>query len=271
MTFIFVEGVTMSDPIPKDAGTEAGASEGIADEPLLDRLPPEDLLLRRLGRLDTRRALAELCRYVPGLEEVLLPRGIQADALTRKSGGGAPLLKGIARRISNDAAAWGAFSTAIQEQIPPETFAALEGFSPENLEELQRAHTTEGLLLGALSMEEEPEEGVVESLIDAWREEEGEAEKRASEGAHVRELESELERLKQDNERLSFGARAARERASALAEEVEVLTGERTDTSELVRKAEERAASALDLRGQLEERIEELERRNSQLQKALDG
>ena len=55
----------MSDPIPKDGETEAGASEGIADEPLLDRLPPEDLpeelLLRRLGRLDTRRALAEIC------------------------------------------------------------------------------------------------------------------------------------------------------------------------------------------------------------------
>src|SRR5215213_4078613 len=274
MTFIFVEGVTMSDPIPEDGGTEAGASEEIADEPLLDRLPPEDLpeelLLRRLGRLDTRRALAELCRNVPGLEEVLLPRGIQADALTRKSGG-APLLRGIARRITHDAAAWGAFRTAIQEQIPPETFAALEGFSPENLEELQRAHTTEGLLLAALSMEEEPEEGVVEALVDAWREEKGEAEKRASEDAHVRELESELERLKQDNERLSFGARAARERASALAEEVEVLTGERTDTSELVRKAEERAASALDLRGQLEARNEELEKRGAQLEKALDG
>src|ERR687897_497849 len=275
MTFIFVEGGTMLDPIPKDGGTEAGASEGITDEPLLDRLPPEDLpeelLLRRLGRLDTRRALAELCRNVPGLEEVLLPRGIQADALTRKSGGGGPLLRGIARRITHDAAAWGAFRTAIQEQIPPETFTALEGFSPENLEELQRAHTTEGLLLAALSTDEEPEEGVVEALVGAWREEKGEAEKRASEDAHVRELESELERLKQDNERLSFGARAARERASALAEEVEVLTGERTDTSELVRKAEERAASALDLRGQLDERIEDLEGRNSQLEKALDG
>ncbi len=263
----------MSDPIPKDEGTEA--SEGIADEPLLARLPPEDLpeelLLRRLGRLDTRRALAELCRNVPGLEEVLLPRGIQADALTRKSGGGAPLLRGIVRRISHDAAAWGAFRTAIQEQIPPETFTALEGFSPEDLEELKQAHTTEGLLLAALSTEEEPEEGVVEALVDAWREEEGEAEKRASEDAHVRELESELKRLKQDNERLSFGARAARERASALAEEVEVLTGERTDTSELVRKAEERAASALDLRGQLDERIENLERRGAQLEKALDG
>ena len=275
MTFIFVEGVAVSDPIPKDGGTEAAASEGIADGPLLDRLPPEDLpeelLLRRLGRLDTRRALAELCRNLPGLDEVLLPRGIQADALTRKSGGSARLLQGLARRISDNAAAWGAFRTAIQDQIPPETFTALEGFSPENLEELQRAHTTEGLLLAALSTEEEPEEGVVEALVTAWRAERGEAEKRASEDAHVRELESELERLKQDNERLSFGARAARERASALAEEVEVLTGERTDTSELVRKAEERAASALDLRGQLDERIENLQRRGVQLEKALDG
>jgi uncharacterized protein len=275
MTFIFVEGVTMSDPIPKDGGTEAGASEGTAGESLLHRLPPEDLpeelLLRRLGRLDTRRALAELCRNVPGLEEILLPRGIQADALTRKSGGGAPLLKGIARRISQDAAAWGAFRTAVQEQIPPETFDALEGFSTENLEELTRAHTTEGLLLAALSAEEEPADGVVEALIDAWRQEKGEAEKRASEGARVRDLESELERLKQENERLSFASRAAKERAAALSEEVEVLTGERTDTSELVRKAEERAASALDLRNQLDERIEELEKRGAQLERALEG
>ncbi len=265
----------MSDPIPKDAGTEAGASEGITDEPLLNRLPPEDLpeelLLRRLGRLDTRRALAELCRNVPGLEEVLLPRGIQADALTRKSGGGAPLLRGIVRRISSDAAAWGAFRTAVQEQIPPETFEALEDLSPENLEEIAEAHTTEGLLLAALSAEDEPEEGVVEALVGAWREEKGEAEKRASEGAHVRDLETELERLKGENERLSFASRAARERAAALAEEVEVLTGERTDTSELVRRAEERATSALDLRGQLEERIETLDKRGAQLEKALEG
>jgi Cft2 family RNA processing exonuclease len=275
MTFIFVEGVVVSDPIPKDAGTEAGTSEGTADELMLDRLPPEDLpeelLLRRLGRLDTRRALAELCRSVPGLEEVLLPRGIQADALTRKSGGGAPLLRGIARRISHDAAAWGAFRTAIQEQIPPETFDALEGFSPENLEEMQQAHTTEGLLLAALSADEEPEEGVVETLVAAWREEKGEAEKRASEDAHVRDLEAELERVKGENERLSFASRAAKERAAALAQEVEILTGERTDTSELVRKAEERAASALDLQGQLEERIEALEKRGFQIEKALEG
>ncbi|MGH3144558.1 MAG: MBL fold metallo-hydrolase, partial [Rubrobacter sp.] len=264
----------MSDPIPKDAGTEAGTSEGIADEPLLNRLPPEELpeelLLGRLGRLDTRRALAELCRNVPGLEEVLLPRGIQADALTRKSGG-APLLRGMVRRISHDAAAWGAFRTAVQEQIPPETFEALGDLSPENLEELREAHTTEGLLLAALSVDEEPEEGVVEMLLDAWREEKGAAEKEASENAHVKDLEVELERLKGENERLSFASRAARERAASLSEEVEVLTGERTDTSELVRKAEEKAASALDVRGQLEERIETLEKRGFQIEKALEG
>src|SRR5919107_4466771 len=198
MTFIFVEGVTMSDPIPKDGGTEAGASEGTADEILLHSLPPEDLpeelLLRRLGRLDTRRALAELCRSVPGLEEVLLPRGIQADALTRKNGG-APLLRGMVRRISHDTAAWGAFRTAIQEQIPPETSAALGDLSLENLEKVRDAHTTEGLLLAALTSEEEPKDGVVEALVDAWREETGEAEKKASKDAHVRDLEAALERL----------------------------------------------------------------------------
>src|SRR5215213_3610843 len=274
MTFIFVEGVAVSDPIPKDAGTEAGSPEELVDEPLLNRLPPEDLpeelLLRRLGRLDTRRALAELWRNVPGLEEVLLPRGIQADALTRKSGG-APLLRGMVRRISHDAAAWGAFRTAIQEQIPPETSAALEDLTLDNLEEVRDAHTTEGLLLAALTSEEEPKEGVVEALADAWREEKGEAEKKAFKDAHVKDLEAELERLKGENERLSFASRAAKERAASLAEEVEVLTGERTDTSELVRKAEEKAASALDVQGQLEERIGELEKRGAQLEKALDG
>src|ERR671921_166824 len=238
MTFIFAEGVTMSDPIPKDAGTEAGTPEDITDEPLLNRLPPEDLpeelLLRRLGRLDTRRALADLCRNVPGLEEVLLPRGIQADALTRKSGG-APLLKGLVRRISHDTAAWGAFRTAIQEQIPPETSAALEDLTLENLEE------------------------------------KSEAEEKASKDAHVKDLEAELERLKGENERLSFASRAAKERAAALAEEVEVLTGERTDTSQIVRKAEEKAAAALDVQGQLEERIETLEKRGFQVERALEG
>src|SRR3712207_8714128 len=72
----------MSDPIPKDGGTEAGGSDENAAESLPGRLPPKDLpeelVRRRLARLDTRRALAELCKTLPGLEEVLLPRGIQA-------------------------------------------------------------------------------------------------------------------------------------------------------------------------------------------------
>src|SRR5687768_15417218 len=261
----------MSDPIPKDGGTEAGGSE----ESLSDRLPPKDLpeelVRRRLARLDTRRVLAELCKNVPGLEEVLLPRGIQADALTRKSGARTPLVRGIARKITQDAAAWGAFRTAVQEQIPPETFDALEDFSPEKLEELSGTHTTESLLLAALSAEEEPDEEIVGTLIGAWREEHQQAEKRASEDAHVRELEGELERLKQENEQLSFASRAAKERAAALAEEVAVLTGERQGASALVRKAEEQAASALDMRSQLDERIAELERRGAQLERALEG
>ena len=111
----------------------------------------------------------------------------------------------------------------------------------------------------------------MEALVDAWREEKGEAEKKASKDAHVKDLEAELERLKGENERLSFASRAAKERAAALAEEVEVLTGERTDTSEIVRKAEEMAASALDVQGQLEERIETLEKRGFQVERALEG
>jgi Cft2 family RNA processing exonuclease len=265
----------MSDPIPKDGETEATGSDENAAESLPDRLPPkglpEELVRRRLGRLDTRRALAELCRNVPGLEEVLLPRGIQADALTRKSGAGAPLLRGIARKITQDAVAWDAFRTAIQEQIPPETFEAFEDFSPKKLGKLSKAHTTEGLLLAALSAEEEPKEEVVETLISAWREEHQQAEKRASEDARVRELETELERLQQENEQLSFASRAAKERATALAEEVAVLTGEREGASELVRRAEERASSAVELRSQLDERIDELESRGAQLERALES
>src|SRR5918997_1439045 len=234
----------MSDPIPKDGGTEARDS----DESLPDRLPPknlpEELIRRRLARLDTRRALADLCKSVPGLEEVLLPRGIQADALTRKSGAGASLLKHLARRILQDPAAWGAFRTAVQEQIPPETFHALEDFLPKKLKKLSNSHTTEGLLLAALSGEGEPDDEVVAT---------------------------ELERLKEENEQLSFASRAAKERAAALAEEVAVLTGEREGASDLVRKAEEQAASALDMRSQLDERIAELEKRGAQLERALEG
>src|SRR5918998_1190047 len=239
MTLLFAEGLLVSDPKPKDEEIEARAAEGDAGESPLERRPPEDLpeelVMGRLGRLDTRRALAELCKSVPGLDEVLLPRGIRADALTRKSGGGAALLRGVARRIGQDPAAWGAFRTAVQEQIPPETFDALDNLSTENLEETAEVHTTEGLLLAALTAE------------------------------------AELERLKGENERLSFASRAANERAAALAEEVDVLTGERTGASELVRKAEERAASALDVQGQLEERIETLEKRGFQVERALEG
>src|SRR3712207_6495526 len=130
----------MSDPIPKDGGTEAGGSDENAAESAPGRLPPKDLpeelVRRRLARLDTRRALADLCKNLPGLEEVLLPRGIQADALTRKSGTRTPLLRGIARKITHDAVAWDAFRTAIQDQIPPETFEALEDLSPKNLKSL---------------------------------------------------------------------------------------------------------------------------------------
>jgi len=275
MTFLFAEGVLVSDPKPKDEEIEARGAEGDAGESPLDRRPPKDLpeelVMGRLGRLDTRRALAELCKSVPGLDEVLLPRGIRADALTRKSGGGAALLRGVARRIIQDPAAWGAFRNAVQEQIPPETFDALEGLSLDNLEELEEAHTTESLLLAALSAEEEQDPAVVEALTEAWRVEKGAAQKKASEDAHVRDLETELERLKGENERLSFASRAANERAAALAEEVDVLTGERSGTSELVRRAEEQAASALDARGHLDERIAELERRGKQLERALEG
>ena len=265
----------MSDPIPKDEEIEARNQDEEAGESRLDRRPPDDLpeelLMGRLGRLDTRRALAELCKSVPGLDEVLLPRGIQADALTRKSGGGAALLRGVARRIVQDPAAWGAFSTAVQEQIPPETFDALDDLNTENLEELSAAHTTEGLLLAALSAEQTLDPAAIAGLTAAWRSEKGAAQKKASEDAHVRKLEAELERLKGDNERLSFASRAANERAAALAEEVNVLTGERSGASELIRKAEEQAASALDARARLDERIAELDQRGKQLERALQS
>src|SRR3712207_9148494 len=124
----------MSDPIPKDGGARSEGPDEDAGKSSPNRLPPKDLpeelLLRRLGRLDTRRALAELCKSVPGLDEVLLPRGIRADALTRKSGGGAALLGGVARRIGPDPAAGGALMLAVQEHTQPETFRALDGLTP---------------------------------------------------------------------------------------------------------------------------------------------
>ena len=126
----------MSDPIPKDEETEGADSSTdtakLASPPLPPKNLPEGLLQNRLSQLETRRMLAELCKNIPGLEEALLPRGIQADALTRKSGGSATILKGVSRRIMNDAAAWGAFRTAIGEQIPSETFEALENLKPHH-------------------------------------------------------------------------------------------------------------------------------------------
>ncbi len=231
---------------------------------------PEEFLRRRLGRLDTRRALAELCKSVPGLEEALLPPGIQADALTRRSGS-SQMLRSVARRIKQDAAAWNAFKTAVVEQIPPETSEAVEKLSEENLEELREAHTTEGLLLAALVSGNGVEPGLLDALVKRWEEENRREEKRAHQDARVKELESRLEELKKDNERLSFASRAAKERAESLAEEVRLLTSERESASARVREAEERARAALSVRERLDERIAELERRGAQLERALEG
>ncbi|MDQ4106125.1 MAG: MBL fold metallo-hydrolase, partial [Actinomycetota bacterium] len=265
----------MSVPKPRDGETEAGTSTGDdtnhAPPQLSPENLPEELLLSRLGRLDTRRALAELCKSVPGLDEILLPRGIQADALTRKSGGSSQMLRGLSRRIKQDTAAWGAFRSAVQEQIPPETFSALEDFSPENLEELAEAHSTEGLLMAALTGDEETSPEVVETLLEKWQEENKKAEKQASKDARTRELQEELDKLKQENEQLSFSSRIANERASALAEEVRVLIDERQQASSRVKEAEKQAASVIEVREQLEERISELERRGAHLERALEG
>src|ERR687886_147834 len=229
----------MSDPIPKDEeteGTDASTdTDKLASPPLPPKDLPEELLQNRLSRLETRRMLAELCKNIPGLEEALLPRGIQADALTRKSGGGSAILRGISRRIMNDATAWGAFRTAIAEQIPAETYEA------------------------------------VETLLQRWREENQKAEEKATENARVAELETQLERLKRENERLSFTFRTANERAASLGREVEVLRGEKEEAETGARKAEEKASSALDLRGQMSERVAELERRARHLERILEG
>lgn len=261
----------MTNSTSRDDVTEA---EGTGVEELsLHRLPPEglpeELLLRRLGRLDTRRALADLCKNIPGLDEILLPKGIQADALTRKSGARLALLKGISRRIIQDTAAWGAFRTAIAEQIPPETFDAVKEFSPEKIEDLTAAHTTEGLLLAALTGEEAFKDEVIEPLIELWKEQNQQAEKKATEDAHVRELELRVEDLKRDNEQLSFTSRTANERAAALADEVEVLRGERENVSNMMKQAEARASSVAETRARLDERVSELSRRGKQLERAL--
>jgi Cft2 family RNA processing exonuclease len=273
----------MSDPIPRegetegkeaapttDAKAEADASSA-ASPPLPPKGLPEELVQRRLARLDTRKTLAELCKTIPGLDEALLPRGIQADALTRKTGGSSTILKGVTRRVTGDVAAWGAFRTAVGEQIPPETYDALEGLTLENVEELTKTHTTEGLLLAILTEDDEPEGEVLDTLIATWLEENQRAEKKAAGDARVAELELQLQRLKRDNERLSFASRAANERAESLGSEVEVLRGERESALAGSKKAEERAATALDLRSRMSEKVAELERRARHLERSLEG
>ncbi|MGF1472529.1 MAG: MBL fold metallo-hydrolase [Rubrobacteraceae bacterium] len=266
----------MSDPIPKGEDTEAGILNESAENNLSEpQLPPEnlpeELLQRRLRRLDTRRALADLCKNVPGLDEILLPRGIQADALTRKSGGSAQMVRGLSRRVSQDAAAWGAFRTAVGEQILPETFEALEGLSPDNFEEVASDHTTEGLLLAALTDEQEPTKDVLDLLIEHWQQENQQAEKQATKDARTKELEEQLGHLKLENEQLSFSARVANERAAALSREVEVLTNESKESSSRVKAAEQRAEEVAEIREQLDEQISDLERRGSHLERALES
>jgi uncharacterized protein len=263
----------MSDPIPKDGGTEPDVP--VEASKLTSLSPPEDmpeeLLQRRLARLDTRKTLVELCKNIPGLEEALLPRGIQADALTRKSGGSAAIQKSLSRRILNDVTAWGAFRTAVAEQIPPETFEALEDLTPDTIEEIAETHTTEGLLLATLCDQEDPKEEVVEALISAWQDENQQATKKATENARVADLEAQLERLKRENERLSFTSRTAKERATSLGREVEVLRGENEDATVEAKKAEERAMAALDMRSQMSEKAAELDRRVRHLERTLEG
>ena len=265
----------MTDSKPTDGETEEARSSGAEESLSYQHTPPpnlpEELLQKRLGRLDTRRALAALCKSVPGLDEVLLPRGIQADALTRKTGGSSQMLRGLSRRIKQDPAAWGAFRSAVQEQIPPETSDALDNLSEDNLEELVNNHSTEGLLMAALTGEEETSSETVEALLEKWRDENKKAEKQASKDAKSRKLQEELDNLRQENEQLSFSSRIANERASALAEEVQVLTGERQEASSLIKNAERQAASVAEVREQLEGRISELERRGAHLERALEG
>lgn len=272
----------MTDPKPKGEENDPEDADGTAREAVegseklsRSQLPPEtlpeELLQRRLGRLDTRRALADLCKSVPGLDEILLPRGIQADALTRKSGGSSALLKNISRRVTQDAAAWGAFRSAIADQIPSETFDAVQDFSEERLEELKSTHTAEGLLFAALCGDGDPDPETVELLIDTWKEESQKAEKEASDTARVKDLEDEIERLKRENEQLSFASRAANERAAALGGELETLHGEREDVSSRVRKAEEGAAEARENQKKLNAEVSTLESRAADLEKSLSS
>src|ERR687894_298250 len=267
----------MSDPIPKGEETEGteAPQEASTHESALWLLPPEglpeELLQSRLARLDTRKALADLCKSLPGLDEALLPRGIRAAPLPQKPGGSTAILKGVTRRILNDVTAWGAFRTAVSEQIPPETFDAADDLVLADVEERAEVHTTEGLLLAALCGEQEAEEEVVQALISAWREENQKAGKRATEDARIADLEAQLERVKRENERLSFTSRTANERATSLGREIEVLRSEKEYAVSEARKAEEKATAAVDLRAQMSEKVTALERRARHLERILEG
>jgi Cft2 family RNA processing exonuclease len=126
-------------------------------------------------------------------------------------------------------------------------------------------------LLAALCGEQEAEEEVVQALISTWREENQKAEKRATEDARITDLEAQLERVKRENERLSFTSRTANERAESLGREVEVLRAESEDAVSGVRKAEEKATAAVDLRAQMSEKVTALERKARHLERILEG
>ncbi|MGI8651158.1 MAG: hypothetical protein ACR2KW_12410, partial [Rubrobacter sp.] len=277
----------MSDRIPKAGGGRPGEDQGeVRDEPPPERGKtqredrfeaslgagslPEALIKKRLGRLDTRKALFDLCRGVVGLEDVLLPRSMQADALTRKSGG-ALVIREVAKRVMQDTAAWDAFRTAIEVQVPQELRAAASELTSENLEESVEKHAPEGLLLAAALNEKPPSPEVVRALADRYSDESVKAADQATKDARVRELESELEQLKHDNERLSFQQRAAAERAKALSGEVEALTESIRSDSTRAQEAEKLMNTAVGERSSLESRISGLERRGEQLERALEG
>lgn len=264
----------MSDPIPKGGEIEAGDAGAEYKNPSRTHLPPvelpEELLLKRLNRLDTRRALAELCKSIPGLNELLLPPGIRADALTRRTGS-AKLLKGISRRVMHDPAAWGAFMTAIQEQLPPETFQVVESLSMENLKDLIAVHTTEGLLYAALSSEIKLDPALIGALIETWGEENQIAEKRASRDAHLAELEVQIETFKQENEQLTFIARVAEERAASLQQEAETLRREREALTSRVKRLEEQSTATTGLNQRLTQQTEELQLQVNSLNRALNS
>ncbi|WP_119065483.1 MBL fold metallo-hydrolase [Rubrobacter indicoceani] len=231
---------------------------------------PEALIKERLGRLDTRKALFDLCRNVSGLEDVLLPRSMQADALTRRSNN-ALVIREVTKRVMQDQAAWDAFRTAIEVQVPAELREAAGALTQDNLDESVQQHTPEGLLLAAALNEEPPPEEVVRELVERYADKSVKEADRATKDARVRELESELELTRRENERLSFQQRAAAERARALAEEVESLTEQLRGHNSRSREAEERVSTILQERSSLEGRLSGLEHRGEQLERALEG